>query len=289
MRGPDFAEALLADHAAMAAEAPVDLRIQLRYETHEHDSADRMLDAVRRWSVGYVVFNDHTEDAVKTARSAPEVFAMWARKAGITAERLHAIVAGARDRRREVPRRLARLAAAFDEMGVRYGSHDDPDGETRETFARIGASICEFPLGKAAAAVARANGNPVLMGAPNVVRGGSQSGNVAAEALIRAGCCSALVSDYYYPALAEAAFRLADDGILTLAQAWALISDGPSRIMGLSDRGRLSPGARADLVIVDRETRAVEATISAGRLAYLSGGAAERFVASRGMLGLAAE
>ncbi len=289
LRGPDFAEAVMAALADYSARARTDLRLQVRYETHAHDSADRLIAAVRRWKVGYVVFNNHIDEAARMARLRPAEFAGWAQQGGRTADELLDVVAAAQARGREVPRKLARLAAVFDEDGIRYGSHDDPDGPTRETFAWIGARICEFPMSLAAARVARANGNPVLMGAPNVVRGGSQTGNIAAMALIREGLCTALVSDYYYPALAQAAFRLADEGVLPLATAWAMISERPARIMGLADRGVLAPGKRADLVILDPATRTVEATITAGRIAYMSGDVALRFVAAARPLGIAAE
>jgi alpha-D-ribose 1-methylphosphonate 5-triphosphate diphosphatase len=116
------------------------------------------------------------------------------------------------------------------------------------------------------------------MGAPNVARGGSQSGNIAAIDLIRAGLCDALVSDYHYPALGAAAFRLVDDGVMGLAQAWAMISTAPARIMGLTDRGTLVPCQRADVAIVNRATRRIEGTIAGGRIAYLSGAVAARMI-----------
>jgi alpha-D-ribose 1-methylphosphonate 5-triphosphate diphosphatase len=173
-------------------------------------------------------------------------------------------------------------------LGVRLGSHDDADAETRAFYRGIGADIAEFPITVPAARAAREAGEPILMGAPNVVRGGSQSGNIAAEALVADGLCDALVSDYYYPALSQAAWRLADGGTLSFAAAWETISAAPARIAGLADRGRLSPGLRADLVVVDPATRAVEATIAGGRMAHLSGGAAQRFMGSKAMARAAA-
>ena len=127
------------------------------------------------------------------------------------------------------------------------------------------------------------------MGAPNVVRGGSQSGNIAAVDLIRRGLCDALVSDYYYPALAQAAFRLVDDGILDLPGAWALISAHPAQILHLPDRGVIAPGKRADLCVINAQTRRVEATLVAGRLTHLTGEAAQRFLGARAELAMAAE
>lgn len=277
-RGPDQAEALLSALESFRPSSMVDLRVQLRAETHLVDQADRLLDAVRRYRLRYVIFNNHLGEGLQAARRTPESFAFWARKAGTTAEAMHAGIEAACARAREVPRSLCRLAEAFDTLGVTYGSHDDPDGETREYFTALGARVAEFPLTRKAAAAAHAMMCPVLMGAPNVVRGGSQAGNVSAEDLIRQGLCDALVSDYHIPALAEAAFALVDRGTLPLARAWAMISSSPASILGLLDRGRLDPGKRADLVIVNEETRQIEATIAGGRLAWLSGEAGVRLL-----------
>jgi alpha-D-ribose 1-methylphosphonate 5-triphosphate diphosphatase len=287
-RGPDHAEAVLAAHAALKSRFHCDVRIQLRAETHLVGEGERLIAAVRRWGVDYVVFNDHLSEGLELSRGAPADFALWARKVGATPETLRAAIAAAEARRREVPRHLCRLAEAFDELGVAYGSHDDPDGETRERYQMIGARIAEFPTSRRAAAAARAMGAPVLMGAPNVVRGRSQSGNVAARALIAEGLCDALVSDYYYPALSQAAFALVDAGLATLPAAWAMISTRPAEILRLPDRGRIEPGLRADLVIVNEATRSIEATIVAGRLAYLAGEAGRRFLGGGAALRVAA-
>jgi alpha-D-ribose 1-methylphosphonate 5-triphosphate diphosphatase len=122
-----------------------------------------------------------------------------------------------------------------------------------------------------------------------VVRGGSASGNAVAVDLIRQGLCDALVSDYHVPALAEAVWVLVDLGILTLPRAWAMISTAPAEILRLPDRGELSPGKRADLVVVNAETRAIEAVIAGGRLSYLAGEAGRRFLRQPLALGMAAE
>jgi alpha-D-ribose 1-methylphosphonate 5-triphosphate diphosphatase len=114
------------------------------------------------------------------------------------------------------------------------------------------------------------------MGAPNVVRGGSQTGNIAAEALIAEGLVDALMSDYYYPALAQSAFALSERGSLSLPQAWEMISATPARIMGLSDRGHLGAGARADIAVVNATTHRVEMTLCQGRIAHLAGELARR-------------
>ena len=288
-RGPDHAEAFLAALDAYKPDALTDLRVQIRCETHTVDTSDRLISAVRKFGIDYVVFNNHLEEAAMLAETDRDRLAIWARQAGRTPEEHLAVVRRAGEQERDVPRHLCKLADAFDTLGVIYGSHDDGEGETRETYSMIGAKICEFPTARSAAALARAVGDPVLMGAPNVVRGGSQAGNIAATDLIRAGLCDALVSDYYYPALAQAAFKLVDDGILSLPQAWAMISSVPAEILRLPDRGKIDYGRRADLVVICEKTRAVEATISGGRVTHMSGEAAHRFLGAGRMIKIAAE
>ena len=278
-RAPDQCEAVLSALAAYRPQMLTDLRVQIRAETHLVSQTQRLIEVVRRFDVGYVVFNDHLEEGFQMSRVAPASFDHWARKVGKTPEELAEAIEVARDARGEVARSLCRLAEAFDAMGVVYGSHDDPDGETREKFRMIGATVAEFPLTHRAALAAHAMFSPVIMGAPNVVRGQSQAGNASATDLVAAGLCDALVSDYHVPALPMAAWALVDRGILTLPQAWGLVSSGPAEILRMTDRGRLEPGLRADLVVVDAASRRIEATICGGRLTYLAGEAGRRFLA----------
>jgi len=289
-RSPEAAEALLAAHDRLRGSFGPDIRVQLRAEVHLTDDTARLIAAVRRFGVDFVIFNDHLAEGRAMQARRPADFALWARKLGRDPEALGASLDAAEARAPEVPRHLCRLAEAFDEAGVAYGSHDDPDGETRERYSMIGARIAEFPTSRVAAAAAKAMGSPVLMGAPNVVRGRSASGNVAAEALIAERLCDALVSDYHYPALPQAAFALVDRGLCSLPEAWAMISTAPANILRLHDRGRIEPGLRADLAIVNAATREIEATIAGGRMAYLSGEVACRFLyAPQPLLQMAAE
>lgn len=288
-RGPDHAEALMEAVLRHRETAVVDLRVQIRAETHLVEQASRLIAAVERFRVGYVIFNDHLEEGFQMHRSNPDGFAHWARKAGLTEVQLLTRMEAARARARDVPRALCMLAAAFDRLGVTYGSHDDPDAETREVYRMIGAKVAEFPTARRAAAAARAAGDPVVMGAPNVVRGGSQAGNIAAVDLIREGLCDALVSDYHIPALPLAVWTLVDQGILPLAAAWRLVSSGPARILGLADRGEVVAGLRADLVAVNKDTRAIEMVLAGGRVAHLSGDAAARFASAAQVTRMAAE
>ncbi len=281
MRGPEFTRDLLKTLQAFHPQALTDLRVQLRVETHTVETQDSLIATLAEFGVDYAIFNNHLHDARKLAMESPDQLLDWAKRASRTPQEHMAIVDAAARSQAKVPRYLCDLASAFDRLGIRFGSHDDVDAETRVYYDSIGAKICEFPTTVKAASSARALGNPVLMGAPNVVRGGSQSGNIAAVDLVRSGLCDVLVSDYHYPSLSLAAFKLVEDGVMPLVAAWRMISSKPAEIMGLSDRGELIPGKRADVIIVDAKTNRIGATISGGRLSYLSGEIGQRFIASQ--------
>ena len=152
-------------------------------------------------------------------------------------------------------------------------SHDDNTPAMRQAFRAQGIAIAEFPVNEETARDAAANGDFIVFGAPNVVRGGSHTGWTKASDMIAKGLCSVLASDYYYPAQLLAAFRLVADGVLPLPAAWNLISAAPARAAGLADRGVLGAGQRADLILVDDETPLrprIVAVISAGRLVHLT-------------------
>jgi alpha-D-ribose 1-methylphosphonate 5-triphosphate diphosphatase len=153
-----------------------------------------------------------------------------------------------RERLRAPNRRM--VIAAFAGRPVPLASHDDEtEADIAENVAD-GVGISEFPVTMTAARAARAAGMTVIAGAPNVVRGGSHSGNVAVADLLAAGAVDAFASDYVPGAMVEAAFRGADTAGIGLPAAIALITDRPARMAGFTDRGRIAPGLRADLVRV---------------------------------------
>ena len=113
------------------------------------------------------------------------------------------------------------------------------------------AFIDHLSMTMAPAQAARDNGDLIIFGAPNAVRGGSHIGSLGAADMVEAGLCDALASDYYYPAMLAAVARLDHERRADRLRLWSLISDGPAQAMGLHDRGRIEVGKRADLVLVD--------------------------------------
>jgi alpha-D-ribose 1-methylphosphonate 5-triphosphate diphosphatase len=133
---------------------------------------------------------------------------------------------------------------------IPLASHDDRTAEEIARNHEEGIDIAEFPVSMQAAQAARAKEMRAIAGAPNIVRGGSHSGNVSAMALVRDGLVQALASDYVPAAMLEAAFRIVHEGVLDLPAAIALVTSGPADMVGLTDRGRIAVGQRADLVRV---------------------------------------
>jgi alpha-D-ribose 1-methylphosphonate 5-triphosphate diphosphatase len=142
------------------------------------------------------------------------------------------------------------LADAAAAGRARLLAHDPVTEEEISIAAKHGVAVAEFPTTLEAARAARQYGMEIVAGAPNVLRGGSHSGNVSAAELVAEGVADTLSSDYLPSALLAAVFRLAAENVLPLPAAVGLVTSGPARTVGLTDRGALLPGLRADLVAV---------------------------------------
>ncbi|WP_309069704.1 alpha-D-ribose 1-methylphosphonate 5-triphosphate diphosphatase [Microbacterium sp.] len=134
--------------------------------------------------------------------------------------------------------------------GIMMAAHDDATQAHVDEGVALGVGISEFPTTADAARAAREAGQLVVMGAPNIVRGGSHSGNVAASDLLALGLLDILSSDYVPASPLQAAFLLFARGDVSLPEATRLISANPARAVGLDDRGTIEPGKRADLIRV---------------------------------------
>lgn len=130
-------------------------------------------------------------------------------------------------------------------------SHDDDCEDKLNTLKALGVTFSEFPLSVEVAQKAKELGIATGMGAPNVVRGGSQSGNIAAKELIEKGVCDYLCSDYHPASMLLSPYRLKEDVDLSLEDGFALVSSTPARLSGLSDRGEIKEGKLADIIVID--------------------------------------
>ncbi|MBN9673366.1 alpha-D-ribose 1-methylphosphonate 5-triphosphate diphosphatase [Roseibium aggregatum] len=149
------------------------------------------------------------------------------------------------------PENRKKLSAFAQEHGIAVASHDDATAAHVQEAIDLKTRIAEFPTTVEAARASHEAGMAVLMGAPNVVRGGSHSGNVSARELAEAGYLDVLSSDYVPVSLIQAAFQLAEEiETIALPEAVAMVTSAPAKAIGLTDRGILAPDLRADLIQV---------------------------------------
>jgi len=269
LRGKFAAHAFLASLEETRSRLGCDTRLHLRFETHNVDDLEEVEACLLSGRVDLLAFNDHTGHLSEEIKQTHKVESL-AGRSGLGADEYRARLAAAIERAAEVPGALARLSRA---AGGRLpmASHDDDTPAVRAWYRELGCLIAEFPTSLEAARAAKAHGDHVVLGAPNALRGRShKSSNLDARSAVAEGLCDILASDYYYPALLEAPFILAREAVLPLAEAWKLVSENPAKAAGLADRGRLAPGQRADLVLVDASAPSprVVAVLVGGRLVH---------------------
>jgi alpha-D-ribose 1-methylphosphonate 5-triphosphate diphosphatase len=272
LRSADNARQLLEAIEALRPQLAADTRFHLRHETYNLDAEAEISQWLNDGRVDLLAFNDHMDSTVAHL-DKPQKRRRMVERTGLSNKEFDCLVARVVSRAHDVPASIARLAQAARNANVRMLSHDDETPAMRKTFRSQGVGIAEFPVNEETAREAAEAGDFIVFGAPNVVRGGSHTGWTKASDMIAKGLCSILASDYYYPAQLLAAFRLAADGVLPLAEAWNLISAAPARAAGLSGRGVLSTGHRADLILVDDEVPLrprIVGVIAAGRLVHLT-------------------
>jgi len=274
LRGAENARAILDGIERLRPRLGADTRYHLRHETYNLDAEAEIMTWLARRRIDAIAFNDHMTHTVDASSRAQRLLAQMAQRSGATRERFLAVVERTKRRADEVPASIERLAAAANASGVPLLSHDDASPEQRRWFRALGCRLAEFPTTVETAEDAASHGDDIVLGAPNVVRGGSHTGWIDATEMIGRGLCSVLASDYYYPAPLLAAFALATRGTLPFGQAWALVSQTPANAVKLNDRGQIARGQRADLIIVDpsadgQQPRVV-AAIVAGRVVHLA-------------------
>lgn len=256
LREPRRARALV--EAILEPTGPLRIRnrVHLRYEITDPCSAPVIEELLARGPV-ILSFMDHTpgqgqfRDLAAYAGYLQRTYGTEPREA---ARKVEAKLADAA----RAFARIEALAARARGLGVLLASHDDDAPDRIRTLAAVGVRASEFPVHLEAARAAKLEGLAVIVGAPNLFRGGSQGGGLSARAAIAAGVVGCLCSDYAPQTLLPAILAAARDGLLPLADAVGLASRQPAELLGRPDLGRLAAGAIADLLVVDPQPPAPE-------------------------------
>ena len=233
----------LRDAGALRLRHLLHLRAEICSETLEEELAEFAPDD----RVGIVSLMDHTPGQ-RQFTDIDKLRDYATGRRAMTEAEFQSHIAMLRDlQARHGARHEAAAVAEARRLGATLASHDDTTEAQVAASAGHGARLAEFPTTLEAAAASRAHGIAVIAGAPNLIRGGSHSGNVPAQALADAGLLDILSSDYVPASLLAGAVRLGL-ALGDLAAGLATVTAAPARATGLADRGRLAPGLAADLL-----------------------------------------
>ncbi len=277
----------------LAPRLTVENRLQLRWETFCPEAHSLIATALNQPDTPALAFNDHTTAALLHPSIAlhdrpfdlireypvtdiddPAFHAKMdsrAKRAGMATAEYIALMLSVWQRRDDVADDIARMSKLARSAMAPMLSHDDTQVETRDFYRAHGAGIAEFPMHERVFQSARDEGDWIVLGAPNAMRGGSHLGSPSAAGMIRRDLCDILASDYFYPAILGAVARLHAEKVAPLPALWQLVSANPAKALHLTDRGQIAAGLRADLLLLDwpeQGTPAPLRTWVAGRGGY---------------------
>ncbi|MBO9123399.1 MULTISPECIES: alpha-D-ribose 1-methylphosphonate 5-triphosphate diphosphatase [unclassified Rhizobium] len=255
-----FKDSLLIDH-----------RVHARYEITNVGAAPALEKLLDAGHVDMVSLTDHTPGQGQYNDIQSYILSMAERRA--ISEEMAAEMVAKRIAMRDNPEIETTLRHIVD-LSLRHklslASHDDDSAEKVAEMHAMGVTISEFPVTLPAAEEARRRGLWTLMGAPNALRGQSMSGNLSALDAARAGVLSVIAADYHPAAFVPGIFKIAE--ATNLPTAVAMATKNAARSAGLTDRGEIAIGQRADLVVVEAgDIHRIRATFRGGRFVYSDG------------------
>jgi alpha-D-ribose 1-methylphosphonate 5-triphosphate diphosphatase len=224
---------------------------------------DYIFGSLERQAVRYVSINDHTpgQGQYRDLEGYKERMELWreqrGRRIGIAADEVDKRILDRASDTETVPMVYERIRAEKARLGFLIASHDDDSAFKVDVLHDLAACITEFPVTFEAAERAREHGMTIVVGAPNIVRGGSSSGNLSAGELFERGLADVICADYHAPSLLPAAFRLVDDAIIDLPTAIRALAYNAARGLALENTGAVRTGYAADLILVSRIGRRV--------------------------------
>lgn len=228
----------------------VDNRVHCRYEITDETGLPVLKGLIEDNAMHLISMMDHTpgQGQFKDMAAYSNYLTQTYKK---TADEVNVIVERKLEAASSAFLRMEELAHAAHAAGISVASHDDDSLERVETMNNIGADISEFPISLEAAKAAKEAGMSTIFGAPNILRGKSQSGSMKAIEAIHEGVADCLCADYSPASLIVAVFKIPELSDIDLPAAVRLVTSNPAKAARLDDRGEIAVGKRADLIVVD--------------------------------------
>lgn len=251
VRSNDFAAKIAQFIHSMSDGLFVDHRVHCRYETTDLQGLELLLGLVDRGVVDLISFMDHTpgQGQFREAGSYEAYLRNAYKKSVVEAQDIvtqkQANQPGARER-------VKRLAEKARRGAIPLASHDDDSPERIQWMNQLGVCISEFPINLETAQAAKEAGVKTMFGAPNILRGQSQSGSMLAIDGVKHNVIDVICSDYHPGTLLPAVFRIAETNLWSLPEAVALVTRNPAQAAGMHDRGQIEVSKRADLISVHK-------------------------------------
>lgn len=269
VRNNAFAAEIARAVHAWQPHALVDNRVHCRYEVTDPTAPEVLLELMQNGDMHLFSVMDHSpgQGQFKDITAFRDYLARTYKKSDVELDALLAEKARQSD---GAMQRIELLIEAAHAHGIRVASHDDDTPQKVESVHALGVNISEFPINLESAKAAKRLGMATIFGAPNILRGKSQSGSMKALEAVQVGVADCLCADYAPAALIVAVFRLPQLAGIALHEAVRLVSANPADAAGLADRGRIAVGRRADIAaVVEINGLAQAASVwTAGALAY---------------------
>ena len=225
-------------------------RIHIRHEEANIAGHQELCDWLGSGCVQILSINDHLPPPGNQKRFSRYLNSVKQRSS-MSIEEIEQLITQVTERRHEGYAQLEQLVDLAHTYGISLASHDDDTPEKVALSEQRQVAIAEFPANVDLAAKSREYGAAVLMGAPNLVRGGSHLGLMSVAEAVKHNVLDCLCSDYHYPSLFYAPFKLKELGLMSFEQAWSLVSSRPAASVKISDRkGKIAPGLDADFLLV---------------------------------------
>lgn len=229
--------------------ALVDNRVHARYEITDPTAPDILNELLSLNEIHLMSFMDHTPGQGQF-KSIDAYRSFLSRTYKKDAAEFETLLANKLAQGEGAVARMEQLAQHARELGIPLASHDDDRPEKVDVVTKLGVTVSEFPINLETAQAARAAGLATLFGAPNILRGKSQSGSMRALDAVKEGVADCLCGDYSPAALLTAVLKLPELAGIKLHEAVALVTCNPARAVDLKDRGVIAAGKRADLLAV---------------------------------------